>query len=244
MHQLRSILVLAWLNGLLPIMRSPLWAISTLTTPISLLVLLTILYRGVGLIMGIVGGLVWSILSSGTSLIGDASYYRLELKFQQMIVSTPTNPLTYTIGLALSEVIFTLPGIILFTALLTIEVHLKVEGALGIALSLALLWYAISALSFYSSTLFTYIRYTWAVTSLLTLALGVLPPVYYPATYLGNIWWIAYLIPTSASAMVVQDAINIVHYSQIQLLIAYASELAWCLLGTFLAIKVAKWRSP
>ncbi|WP_256359241.1 hypothetical protein [Vulcanisaeta sp. JCM 14467] len=28
-HQLRAILVLAWLNGLLPILRSPLWTVST-----------------------------------------------------------------------------------------------------------------------------------------------------------------------------------------------------------------------
>ncbi len=45
-HQLRAVLVLAWLNGLLPILRSPLWTVSTLATPISLLILLTVLYRG------------------------------------------------------------------------------------------------------------------------------------------------------------------------------------------------------
>lgn len=184
-HQLRAILVLAWLNGLLPILRSPLWTVSTLAMPISLLILLTVLYRGVGMVMGIVGGLVWTMLSSGTALIGDAAYYRLELKFQQMIVATPTSPLAYTIGLALSEVIFTLPGIALFAVLMVFNTTVNPWGSLEIATSLILLWYAISSIAFYSSTLFTYIRYTWAVVSLLTLSLGVLPPVYYPATYLA-----------------------------------------------------------
>ncbi len=243
-HQLRAALVLAWLNGLLPILRSPLWTVSTLAMPISLLILLTVLYRGIGMIMGIVGGLVWTMLSSGTALIGDAAYYRLELKFQQLIVATPTSPLAYTIGLALSEVIFTLPGIVLFTVLLILNAPINLWGALEIAASLILLWYAVSSIAFYSSTLFTYIRYTWAVVSLLTLVLGVLPPVYYPATYLGNAWWVAYLVPTSATAMVVQGAVRVAHYSILQLGMAYVSSIAWCLVGTVLTLRVAKWRTP
>jgi len=242
-HQLRAILVLAWLNGLLPIMRSPLWTISTLAMPISLLVLLTVLYRGIGLVMGIVGGLVWSMLSSGTALIGDAAYYRLELKFQQMIVATPTNPLAYTVGLALSEVVFTLPGIVLFAVLFTVITPVDQWEALRIALSLVLLWYSVSALAFYSSTLFTYIRYIWAIASLLTLVLGILPPVYYPAIYLGRMWWLAYLVPTSSSALIIQDAVGVVHYSPLQVNLAYLSEVTWCLLGTVLVMRVARWRS-
>ena len=233
-HQLRAVLVLAWLNGLLPIFRSPLWTISTLAMPVSLLILLTILYKGMGLMMGIVGGLVWTMLSSGTALIGDAAYYRLELKFQQMIVATPTNPLAYAVGLALSEVVFTLPGIVLFSVLLVIKSAISAEGALEIALSLVLLWYAVSSVAFYSSTLFTYIRYTWAVVSLMTLVLGILPPVYYPATYLGSMWWVAYLVPTSSSAMVLQGILGIAHYSSFQLALAYVSEIVWCVIGTVL----------
>ncbi|WP_243665804.1 hypothetical protein [Vulcanisaeta sp. JCM 16159] len=34
---------------------------------ISLLILLTVLYRGIGMAMGIIGGLVWTMLSSGTA---------------------------------------------------------------------------------------------------------------------------------------------------------------------------------
>lgn len=245
-HQLRAILVLAWLNGLLPILRSPLWTVSTLAMPISLLILLTVLYRGgIGMVMGIIGGLVWTMLSSGTALIGDAAYYRLELKFQQMIVATPTSPLAYTIGLALSEVIFTLPGIILFAILMALKTTVDLLGTLEIAASLVLLWYAISSIAFYSSTLFTYIRYTWAVVSLLTLALGVLPPpVYYPATYLGSAWWVAYLVPTSATAMIIQNAVRIAHYSTLQIVTAYISNIAWCIMGTLLTLRVARWRTP
>ncbi len=184
-------------------------------------------------------------MSSGTALIGDAAYYRLELKFQQMIVATPTSPLAYTIGLALSEVIFTLPGIVLFAVLMALKTTIDLLDILEITASLVLLWYAISSIAFYSSTLFTYIRYTWAVVSLLTLALGVLPPpVYYPATYLGSAWWVAYLVPTSATAMVIQNAVGVTHYSALQIGIAYISSAAWCIVGTLLTLRVARWRSP
>ena len=243
-HQLRAILVLAWLNGLLPVLRSPLWTVSNLATPISLLVLLTILYHGVGMVMGIIGGLVWSMLSGGILLIADAAYYRLELKFQQMIVATPTSPLAYAIGLALSEATYMLPGIILFAVLLALRVAVGPWGALEIAVSLVLLWYAVSSVAFYSSTLFTYIRYTWAVVGLLTLVLGVLPPVYYPATYLGSAWWVAYLLPTSATAMVIQNIVGITHYSMQQIALTYVSNLAWCVVGTVLTLRVARWRAP
>lgn len=82
-----------------------------------------------------------------------------------MIVATPTSPLAYAIGLALSEVIFTLPGIVLFTVLMALKTTIDLLGILEITASLVLLWYATSSIAFYTSTLFTYIRYTWAVVS-------------------------------------------------------------------------------
>ncbi|WP_238375014.1 ABC transporter [Vulcanisaeta thermophila] len=243
-HQVRAIMVIAWLNGLLPILRSPLWSISMLTTPLSLFVLLTILFRSVGMLLGVVGGLVWTVLSSSIMIIGDAAYYRLQLRFQHMIVATPTSPLAYALGLALSELVFSLPGLVIFSVLLIQVGHPRPFYIPAVVLSLFMLWYSMSGVAFYFSTIFKHVRYTWAVTGILNLVLGVLPPIYYPATYLGRFYWLAYLVPTSDSAMVLQYSVGLVHYASIQLLISYTSGLLWCLIGTVLTLRVARWRSP
>ncbi|WP_243676032.1 hypothetical protein [Vulcanisaeta distributa] len=51
-------------------------------------------------------------------------------------------------------------------------------------------------------------------------------------------------MPTSATAMVIQNAVGVTHYSALQIGIAYISSAAWCIVGTLLTLRVARWRAP
>ncbi len=243
LHQVKAILTLAWINGILALVRLPLWFFYAITMPLSFLALLAILVPGgVGFKLGIVGGLIWTIFSSSLAVIGDAAYYRLEVKFQHMIVTSPTSPLAYALGIALSEIFFTLPGLIIFIALLAISGY-GLREILLCVIHLMALWYSTSMISFYISTLFGHMRYTWAIVGILSTLLGVLPPVYYPAVYLGSLWWIAYLSPPSTCAMILHDVFSIVKYGHKALMIAHIVEALWCAIGSILALKFARWRS-
>jgi len=217
-----------------------------MVTPLSLLILLTAVGGGRGVLIGVAGGLVWSVASSSMGLIADAAMYRLEIKFQQMIVATPTSPLAYALGLSLSTLIYAAPGIAFFALLLLSIDHQGADySLLAMAITgLVLLWYSTSTLSFTISTAFKDIRYVWAVSNIFTFALGIVPPVYYTASSLGPLYWLGYLAPTSASAYLLHQYVGLTHYSAPELFAGIASLLVYSLLGTIMTLRVARWRAP
>jgi len=84
MKTIRDALVIAWINGWIAATRGWIWVVASSVSPLSFLVILAI-YGGVeGLWWGVLGGLVWTIASNGISLMGDAAYYRLGIKYQAM----------------------------------------------------------------------------------------------------------------------------------------------------------------
>jgi len=86
---LRDMLVIGWLNGWVPLVRSWIWLVANSVTPLSFLIVLAVYAGEAGLRWGLLGGLIWTVASNGISLIGDATFYRLEIKFQQMLVAAP-----------------------------------------------------------------------------------------------------------------------------------------------------------
>ncbi|MEM4423709.1 MAG: ABC transporter permease, partial [Pyrobaculum sp.] len=114
MKTIKDALVIAWINGWIAATRGWVWVVASSVSPAAFLVLLAI-YGGVeGLKWGLVGGFIWTIASNGISLIGDATYYRLGIKYQSMLTAAPVSPAGYALGLALSSFIFALPTLAVY----------------------------------------------------------------------------------------------------------------------------------
>jgi ABC-2 type transport system permease protein len=177
-------------------------------------------------------------------LIADAALFRLEIKLQQMIVATPTSPLAYALGLSLSTLVYSMPGLAIFTALLWLYHSGGVELLALLFTSLVLLWYSTSTISFTVSTTFRDVKYTWAIANIMTFILGIVPPVYYTASSLGDLDWLAYLTPTSAAAYVLHQYMGLTHYPPLGLALSIVSLLGYSLLGTVMTLRVARWRTP
>lgn len=85
MKIIRDALIIAWINGWIAATRGWIWVVASSVSPVSFLIILAI-YGGLdGLKWGLVGGFIWTIASNGISLIGDATYYRLGIKYQSMV---------------------------------------------------------------------------------------------------------------------------------------------------------------
>ncbi|MFB6491044.1 MAG: ABC transporter permease [Thermoproteus sp. AZ2] len=238
---LRDILVIGWLNGWVPLVRSWVWLVANAVTPLSLLVVLAIYAGPLGIKWGLVGGLIWTIASNGISLIGDATFYRLEIKFQQMLVAAPVSPVAYALGLALSSFIFAAPTLVFYAAYLAYLGVFTAVGVLEAAAALLLLWLATAGVGFAVSTLINQMRYAWAVPGILSAVLSTMAPVYWPATVLPS-QWLGVVLPTGEAGVIIQTALGLARYGEGLLAAAWALLAAYAAVALALLAKVARWR--
>ncbi|MEM3326340.1 MAG: ABC transporter permease, partial [Thermoproteus sp.] len=210
-------------------------------TPLSFLVVLAIYAGQTGLRWGLLGGLIWTVASNGISLIGDATFYRLELKFQQMLVAAPVSPIAYALGLALSSLIFAAPAVAFYAAYLAALKAFTAWSALVVAASLALLWVSTAGLGFVISTLIGQMRYSWAVPGILSAVLSAMAPVYWPATILPN-QLLGVILPTGAAGIIGQAALGMARYRPEVLTAAWAALAAYTVISLVLLARVARWR--
>ncbi len=244
-HRLRSLGTFVLLNGVIPIRTQPLYLVNLLASPLSFLFFLYIVSHGTLLAYGITGGLILTMLSAGTGLQSDLTHYRHDLKFQDVVVASPVEAPVYVLGMALSELVYSLPALGVFVALFVgagFATAVSVPVVVGVLL---LVWGFATALAFTLATYFQDVRETFMFSPLISLVLTVLPPVYYPLSYLPA--WAqlaARFSPTTYAAGLVQ---GVVGHAPLPLA---SAELDWAVLGAvtaalfLVAAFKARWKEP
>jgi ABC-2 type transport system permease protein len=245
-HRLRSLGTLVQLNGLIPIRTQPLYLVNLLASPLSFLFFIDVISHGALIAYGITGGLVLTMLSAGTGLQSDLTHYRHDLKFQDVVVASPVEAPVYVLGMALSELVYSLPGIAVFVALFVARGLATLESAVVVGGVLLLVWGFATALAFTLATYFEDVRETFMFSPLISLLLTVLPPVYYPLSYLpGWAQVVARFSPTTYAANLVQG----VAIPGRSITIA-AAATDWLVLGAvtaalfLVAAFKARWKEP
>jgi len=238
---LLDILIIGWLNGWIPLFRGWIWIVSNIMTPLSILVVLTIYAGERGLAWGLAGGLIWAIASNGISLIGDAVYYRIALRFQQMLAAAPVSPLSYALGLALSAFIFSTPAVAIYVGALSYLGFLNLENSLSIAASLFMLWLSTAGWGYTASTLVRQMKYAWAIPNILSVLLSVAAPVYYPA-YLFPTPFLGLILPTGPTAVIIHSSFGLVKYNGLLIQAAWATSIIHASLSLALLSRTAAWR--
>ena len=233
------------MNGVIPIRAQPLFLLNLLASPLSFLFFITIVSRGAYLAYGITGGMVLTMLSVGTGLQSDLTHYRHDLKFQDIVVASPVEAPVYVAGMALSELVYSLPGLAVFVVLFVAEGLATPLSAAVLAGTLVLVWGFASALAFTLATYFQDVRETFLYSPLISLVLTVLPPVYYPLSALpGWAQVVAHLSPTTYAAGLVQGSVGLAPFS------VAGAALDWGVLAAFtaglflLAAFKARWKEP
>ncbi|BDC18470.1 ABC transporter permease [Acidianus sp. HS-5] len=212
------ILTFAWFYGYSNIRRAPIYILAYLSLPLSLLFFIYVISKGELLAYGIVGGLLSVIVSNSISLIGDFAFLRLQLRLQDLLVSTEIGPMDYILGLTLGNFIYTLPGIVIYI-LLGIIFHVFSTIQLLIILGIsAVLLISTTSLSITLASLIRHTRHSWGLSTFLSLIFTILPPLYYPYSILPkDVLYLLLLSPSTPASMIVQGILNLQNTDQISI---------------------------
>ena len=244
-HRLRSVLTLVFLNGVIPIRTQPLFLLNLVASPLSFLFFITIVSRGAYVAYGITGGMVLTMLSVGTGLQSDLTHYRHDLKFQDIVVASPVEAPVYVTGMALSELVYSVPVLGVFVVLFVADGFVRPLTLAVVAGTLVLVWAFASALAFTLATYFQDVRETFMFSPLISLALTVLPPVYYPITALPA--WAqtaAHFSPTTYAAGLVQGAVGLSPLSLGDAAIDWGVLIGFTAALFLIAAVKARWKDP
>jgi ABC-2 type transport system permease protein len=193
-------------NSLYEMRNYPVVLINTVLSPLSFLVLITFVSRGSLLGEAIEGSFIMSMFSSGMSLQSDLSHLKNDFKLQDMVVSSPTPWQLYLLGMATSELVYSIPALAVLAILAGIYVHFTLIGLLEFLAILAMMFVASIAVGYTFATFSSDIVQSFAFSRLLSTLFSTVPPVYYPISYIPLPFrYLAYLSPTTYAAELAQN---------------------------------------
>jgi ABC-2 type transport system permease protein len=110
-------------------------------------------------------------------------------------------------GMALSEIVYSLPALVVLVLLAYYFMNLPGLGVLVFVGVLLLMFLSSIAIGFTLSTFSTDIVQSFAFSRLISTLFSTIPPVYYPITYIPLPYrYVAYLSPTTYAAELAQNA--------------------------------------
>lgn len=241
--RLSQLLAAILVNSLYEMRNYPIVLINTVLSPLSFLLLIVFVSHGSLIGEAVQGGFIMSMFSSGMSLQADLSHLKNDFKLQDMVVSSPTGWGTYMIGMALAEVIYSLPALIVLAILAGYYMNLNVFGALEFVVVLVLMFLSSVSLGYTFSTLSSDIVQSFAFSRLLSTLFSTIPPVYYPITYIPLPFrYLAYLSPTTYAAELAQNAGGYLALSQSSIIVDWVILLAVTVTLFAIARSKARWR--
>jgi ABC-2 type transport system permease protein len=239
----RQVLASVLVNSVYEMKNYPVVLLNTVLAPLSFLIVITFVSRGQLIGEAIEGGFIMSMFQSGMSLQGDLSHLKNDFKLQDMVVSSPTTPAAYVAGMALSEIIYSVPALAVLAVLAAIYLHPSAFGTLELLAIFLLMFLASVTLGFTLSTFSSDIVQSFAFSRLISTLFSTLPPVYYPITYIPLPFrYAAYLSPTTYAAEIAQNATSLISLSTTETVVGWVVLLGVAAALSLIAIKKARWR--
>lgn len=246
--KLSTIWAIGYYYGWGSIKRGIYYTLMTLLMPLSLLFIFGLI-SGAGLAGGITSGnLVWYAILGGfvsiiagnaLSTMSDAAFWRLQLKIQDLLVATSMTEVDYMLGLGLSNIIFSLPGLGIYI-IIAYVFHIFSIATFAVTLViLVLLAISTTALAFILSSIPRHMRNVWGMSGVLSLALTLVPPIFYPYTLLPKpLLYLFMLSPATPAAVLIQGVAGLqpLYTPAAYILVIEVFALLW------LAKRFTKWR--
>ena len=239
---LRDILVITALKSIPDLKRQPL--LLFLLGFIGSLPLYFILVFGGQISYGLIGAMVSTVSFIGVNAaIQDITWDRY-VKIREMIVAMPVHPISYVLGIALAPLVISVPSLIFFVALNMWLGVLTLASLFWAIISLILCWATMSSMGFLIST---YLRKASPyslnnIANILGIALGFIPPVYYPEEMLGSLSWISVIFPTSNAASLVRVYSGSLTLPFEMVIVRWLILLATTLVFAAVTARKARWR--
>lgn len=238
-----QILAAVLVNAVYEMRNYPIVLINTVLSPLSFLILIVFVSRGSLIGVAVEGAFIMSMFSSGMGLQGDLSHLKNDFKLQDMVVSSPTGWLTYMVGIAISEIVYSLPALAVLTVLAHYYLVLSIVGILEFLAVLVLMFFASMAVGYTLSTFSSDIVQSFAFSRLLSTLFSTIPPVYYKITYIPLPYrYLAYLSPTTYAAELAQSAGGYLSVPVLMMLLDWSILIAVAVILFMIAKTKARWR--
>ena len=242
--RLRAVVSLSYYTGILIVIRSPGFIVFSAMTPFTILFFFFVVGGGSYLPYGVVGATISILVQAGLSLGADATFNRIQYRFQDFCVASPLTAIDYMIGLSLGEITFVAPSLAVLLALLAYLGFIGLNFPV-LVIVMFLAWVSSSAFGFFLSTYILQSRSAFSLTALVATLLTVLPPVYYPIEVIPQAYrWIAYLVPTTHLSILMQSTLGIRSFGVGQLELSWGVLITYTIFFLALASFKARWRQP
>jgi ABC-2 type transport system permease protein len=242
-NRLSQLLAAILVNAVYEMKNYPVVLINTVLSPLSFLVLIVFVSRGTLIGEAIEGGFIMSMFGAGTSLQSDLSHLKNDFKLQDMVVSSPTSWQIYVIGIAISELVYSLPALVVLGVLATYYVHMTTFGLLEFVGVLLLMFVTSIAIGYTFATFSSDIVQSFAFSRLISTLFSTIPPVYYPITYIPYPYrYFAYLSPTTYAAELAQNAGRYIALSLETIVVDWGILIAITFVLFLIASRKARWR--
>lgn len=234
----RFVLAFIWFYGYSSIKRGFYYVLSYLALPLSLMFFIYIVSRGHLIQYAILGGIISIITGNALTAIGDTSFFKLELKLQELLIAADVTPIEYLLGIGLGNLLYSLPGLLLYIIFgFVYNVFNLIFLGLIILISIIVM-IASTSLAYMTGSRVSHMRNSWGVGSFLSVILTMLPPLYYPYTFLPKYAIIPLMISPATPASILLQIFMVKSSLNYELLLILLFET---LIYLFLALKVGKW---
>ncbi|MFP3229983.1 MAG: ABC transporter permease [Caldisphaera sp.] len=234
----RFVLAFIWFYGYSSIKRGFYYVLSYLALPLSLLFFLYIISKGHLVQYAIIGGIISIITGNALTAIGDTSFFKLELKLQELLIAADVTPIEYLLGMGFGNLLYSLPGLLLYIVLGFVYNLFNLLFLGLIILTSIIVMIAATSLAYMTGSRVSHMRNSWGVGSFLSVILTMLPPLYYPYTYLPKYALLPLMISPATPASILLQKYMIKGSMSYSLLLILLLET---LIYLFLALKIGKW---
>lgn len=239
----RTVGSLSYYMGIVPMIRIPTLLPFVFATPFTILFILFVSGQPTLFAYGLSGAITMTVAQQGLFLGADLTNYKIEHKFQSIVVASPVSAFTYMFSVALSELAFSVPAVVVLLAILAYRTPgagiFTVAGILVVAI---LTWMMTSSIGFFLSTYVLNTRTAFLTVTFISIILSILPPVFYPMEILPvNVRWLAELVPTTHASILIQGLSGL-PVTYVQTLISWAALPAFTVTFLALALLKARWR--
>jgi ABC-2 type transport system permease protein len=242
-NKLDQVLAAILVNSLYEMRNYPIVLFNTVLSPLSILLLIVFVSHGSLLSDAIVGGFIMSMFSSGTGLQSDLSHLKNDFKLQDMVVSSPTGWTTYLAGMAISEIVYSIPALTVLVILADYYLVLSIAGIVELIAVFLLMFFASIAIGFTLSTFSSDIVQSYAFSRLISTLFSTIPPVYYPITFIPLPFrYLAYLSPTTYAAELAQNAIGALALPTTMMALDWFILIAVTIALLIVTSRKARWR--
>ena len=193
----------------------------------------------------LVGAIVLTFSFTGLFASQSVYFNKQWFRFQDMFVASKVSPASYALGLSLSGLVIALPGVVVAFVLLLLSGPADAVGILLLLGTSIILWIGLVFVGFAIGATTKNARRANSIPQVLSIAMGFLPPVYYPLSRLPALAQpFAMLIPTTHAAQLAKYYYGLITITASEVAISWVYLLGFAALMGFLASRRAHWVDP